>query len=103
MTSVVPAELKTEMLPPSPTGTVTALAVVCPGIQLRFDATGLVDPVGDAVAWPGAEVCVTVALSTTAVAVAGTQGEPATRTERASPCAQGVVVERVSRSLRVVT
>jgi hypothetical protein len=37
------------MLPPVPTLTVTALGIVVPVDQFRFDTSGLVVPVGDTV------------------------------------------------------
>ena len=63
-----------------PRATVTSLARVWPLVQFRFEALGGLVPAGWIVRYPGPEVSVTVALSTTAAASAGTPASPATGT-----------------------
>ena len=74
-TSVLPDRLNTDTLPaltpPVPTFTVTALGMVRPGVQFRFDAVGRDWSAGHRVRNDEPVVLVTVTFSTTASASAG--------------------------------
>src|SRR6185437_5230324 len=60
----------------------TRLAIVCPGVKLRFEANGRAWPVGQTVAKPLADGPVAVTLITTArTSLAGTPPRPTTATE----------------------
>src|SRR5215207_3804220 len=91
MTLASPVALNTDTWPPEPTLMVTALGMVWPGAQLRLDAFGWGCPFGQIVRNPGAVVPVTVALRTTASALAGTAAVPVTVTWRVVPGPHGVV------------
>src|SRR4249920_1975685 len=71
----------TSTAPPTPSLTVTMLAITRPGrSKLTLEAVGSGEPVGYTVTKPGAVVLTPVTLSTAAVALPGTPARPATWT-----------------------
>src|SRR3981081_3209 len=94
--------------PDGPRATMTRFGTVEPGVQLRSDASGRLEPSGQAVRKPAAEVLVTVTLATTAVGapgppMAGTPALPAICTARTAPCWSGLALRRVWRMRLGVT
>src|SRR5437879_5753136 len=90
ITSTLPPGLNSEIAPPAPSLTVTAFGIVRPASQFRLEASGLAWPDGQMVRKLEAVVLVTVTLSTTPSAPAGTPPLPVTWTSRVVPAPHGV-------------
>src|SRR6516165_3750579 len=87
-TSIGPPKSRTDTLPLDESGRVTALAIVTPAVQFRFEVNGAVSP-RHTVRKPGVLVSVTVTFRATASASAGTPAAPRTGTTRVSPRPHG--------------
>src|SRR5438128_5779385 len=89
MTLVEPKSLRTSILPPAESLTMTRLGTACPATKLRSEATGALVPSGQTTKSLAAVGPSTVTLSTTAFAVPGTPPLPATVTIMVCPWPSG--------------